>query len=251
MTTERVFKKRGETHQDKNWNIAILIDSSGSMDGSRRENAKQATHAIAEVLSQIKFIDFEIAEFGNTDLILKPYGRRYTGKELKHYSLQGASQQNDYYFYSNGTDLIDAPRKDLNMAGYKMIGAGGYGGTNDSIAIFRASRRLEKRSGNKILIVITDGGPTGDYTFIHHAKTHSSVRGSMQERKVIMASQDPHQALHQIITQIKKEKQIIMLGVGVQATQVEEYYPQHVIINSLPQFFSKLSGLLAKQIKKI
>lgn len=251
LTSERVFRKRGDTHVEKNWNISILIDSSGSMDGEKRTQAKEATNALAKVLSSLKWIDFEIAEFGNTDIILKPYGRKYTGKELNHYSNQGNSQTNSYYLYSNGSDLIDAPRNDIQIAGYNVAQSGGYGGTNDTLALFRASRRLSKQSGNKILIVMSDGSPTGDGTFMFTAKAHETLRGSVQERKVLLSTADPDSALKQVANQIKREKQIILLGVGIQARDVERYYPQNTIVRDLPDFFSKMSSLLAKQIKKV
>lgn len=250
LTTDRVFKKRGDIHIDKEWSISILIDSSGSMDGAQRQKAKEATNALAKILSGLKWIDFEITEFGNTDLILKPYGRKYSGKELNHYSKQGSGEQDDYHFYSNGVDLIDAPHRNLKMAGYSYIGSGSYGGTNDHLALFRASRRLSKRKGNKILIIMSDGGPTADGTFIHHAQKHTTVRGSTHERRVITMAVSPHDTLKHVVTQIKKEKEIIMLGIGVMSNAVAHYYPQHTVVNDLPEFFSKVSSLLAKQIKK-
>lgn len=252
LTTDRVFKKRSEEKLEKKYSIEILIDASGSMwRNGKRERAREVAGELAKILSQLKGVEFEVSEFSGTDLILKEFEAPYSPKQTEAYG----QKVSNYQLYSNGHDIFDVPdsvpSETLGSMGYRLDSRAGYSSDNhDALAVWRAYQRLmERKDSKKILVVLSDGQPTREYDFKRLADTHKSVRG---DRYSVELMRDyPADALRKATTKIKKEKKVIMLGVGIQSRAVEDYYPDYVVVRSLATFFSGIASLLAKQIKKV
>lgn len=254
--TERVFKKRGDTKdQERNYAISILMDASGSMGsmdvGDKLHAAHHAVKELAEVLTQLKGVEFEIAQFSATDIILKTFDQQFSAEMLESY---GNSMPTDYWVNSTTKDVYDVPggadTTDLTNKGYSHEYSQNFRGDNhDSLMVYRAYKRLLNRKGKKILLVLSDGKPTQG-TIVNAVKDNKTIRGDVYAAK-LFKDYYSEAALRTVTKKIKKEKKVIMLGVGILDESVENFYPHVTVIHETSEFFEKLTSLLAKQIKKV
>jgi cobalamin biosynthesis protein CobT len=136
---KRVFAQRGEeiTNQVA---VSIVVDQSGSMDGSRIENARLAAIAVGETLDALG-CDFEITGFWNID---RACSSRHDRDGSFHF----------FNFKGFGENFKRVKTRLLRMK------ADGW--NSDPEAVLGAAKRLAvQEASRKILIVMSDGQPCG------------------------------------------------------------------------------------------
>jgi len=128
-TNERLFMKKTEPKKAEA-NIIILIDSSGSMGGTRCEKAAQTACVFAEVFDRLNF-GCEIVDFAS-------HGNKTAMRIRKG---------------------MTAPLNQITKAAIRTPTAGGNNA--DGYAVEWCLHRLQPMKGNRMLFVISDGQPAG------------------------------------------------------------------------------------------
>jgi len=137
---KNVFAQRGEeiTNQVA---VSIVVDQSGSMDGTRIENARLAAIAVGETLDALG-CDFEITGFWNDS----------NCRTARHFDRDGSFRF--FNFKGFGESFKRVKTRLLRMK------ADGW--NSDPEAVLGAAKRLALQSASrKILIVMSDGQPCG------------------------------------------------------------------------------------------
>ena len=128
QTNNRLFMRKSDP-QRAEANVMILIDSSGSMSGSRAENAARAAVVFAEVFDKLGW-GCEVVDFSSS---------RNTAIRVRK--------------------QMKAPLNNITKAAIRQPTAGGCNA--DGYAVEWCLNRLEKFSGNRMLFVLSDGQPAG------------------------------------------------------------------------------------------
>lgn len=138
------FNRRSPS-RETNTSVCLLVDCSGSMEGSRYTHAMIATAAMANALHGIDHVEFGI--FGFTD----------QGMRLNEYI---------YKDYSEGWTYNTQAR----LGGYVHMS-----GNADALHVMHQARKLVHRPNQrKVMIVLSDGHPCGFMGF-RHDNAHTSL----------------------------------------------------------------------------
>ena len=181
----------------------VLIDASGSMGsgaGSCASHASNAAVIYSEVFRGLGF-DYEIIDFntgwsdGTTMRVRKAFGTRLTRMEKA---------------------CISAPFSGSANA--------------DGYAVQWCLDRLNTRDGNRLLIVISDGQPSG-----------SSPEGVSSSEHLIEVTNDAQ----------KSCPGVGLLGVGIAGMDCSDYYPNAVSVNNLTTIGQETLPTLRRMLKKI
>jgi len=219
LNTKKLYKwkcnnpklfKRKVLRQHKDYSVYLLVDQSGSMFPEYKcANAARATVLMAEVLNKAG-VDFAIRGFNRKHKVYKEFNQPYNWtvkRNLEH--------------------IIPSTNGD------------GSGGNNDGYNINKATYDLSKRTGDKILIVISDGQPN---------ESSSSIPEEDSKRLKHNFSCYRDFELREEITKSKQTNTLI--GVGIQAPYVVDYYPQAVLCNKIDELPNQLLNILRKNIKR-
>ena len=198
LRSDRVFKKKVNP-EDVNANAIVLIDASGSMGsgaGSRAAYASQAAVVFSEVFHTLGF-NYEVIDFntgsGTTMRVRKGMGSDSPSRMEKA--------------------AICAP-----FSGYC---------NSDGYAVQWATDRLSSMDGNSLLIVISDGQPSGP--------SPSSLSSS--------------QHLSQVTADAPKN--VGLLGIGIAGCDTSAYYPNSVKVSDMRSIGKESLPTLRKMLRKI
>jgi len=111
---------------------------------------------------------------------------------------------------------------------------------NDGFSINWCTNRLQQREGEKILIVLSDGMPVNGYGLIPE-----------KDKKRLPISLH-HYADFNLKTEIIKtmKEDIVLIGIGVEYSGIENYYPQHIICNDISKLSKEVLNKLKRNIKR-
>jgi hypothetical protein len=112
------------------YRISLLIDTSGSMDGEKKERAMEGAVMMMESLEKIPGVVFEIVKYDSYPMVLKPFNKKLT-PDMK--------------------------------AGVLAAIRDGSGSTEAYKALKEAIERVRLGRGDKMIIMVNDGDP--DYNF--------------------------------------------------------------------------------------
>jgi hypothetical protein len=112
------------------YRISLLIDTSGSMDGDKKERAIEGAIMMMEALDKVPGVQFEVVKYDSDPKVLKPYGAKLSPKMKE-----------------------------------SIIAAifSGTGSTEAHKALKEAIERIRMGRGDKMIIMVNDGDP--DYNF--------------------------------------------------------------------------------------
>jgi len=193
----------------KDYSVCLLIDESGSMQGRKIHNAALSTVLLSEVLSRVN-INFEIAGFNGSERIYKQYNQPFNWSVKR-----------------NIENIIpQAATRDAND-------------NNDGFAINWAHYRLQQQSGEKILLVMSDGIPENGRGFI-----------PSDDQKRLPSTFKCYDDFD-LKTEILKAKQnTVLVGIGICSSHVEKYYPQCVICKEISELPKLILRALRRNIKR-
>jgi len=202
-TTAKVFS-RTDAIDKKQYNILLLVDASGSM-----HKAKMLTAVKAMITLTRDFqaeVALEVALFNTHYKTLKKFDEKIPVEELLAFG-------------------------DISFSHLRLYGHNNH----DHIALKEAGKRLLRRKGQKILLVLSDGAPSCD--------------GSSTDC-------DRHCGKDMLNALIKTRKAlehlgITILSIGIASTAVEDYYTHSIVIQELPELYTALSTYMERVIKRI
>lgn len=232
----RIFRQKIETNS-RDLAVSLVIDMSGSMGGTKIQNAVIAALMFGKVLTALN-IKHEICAFST-------YHGHYGGSSaIPNVSeVNKMIQETPRTFKQDGRDvywsrvcpimqyiikgfdkrLDEDTRKVAAMipTGYRNLMAANVDGESIEIAGRRLLRQNEKK---KVMIVMSDGQPAGDG---HGGDLVQHLKATV---KALSASG------------------IEMLGLGLQDESVKQFYPKYEIVRSTDQIPTKILELTQKMV---
>ncbi len=268
-TSNRVFKKRNQEKLGKNYFISILMDASGSMSTSymgksRFELCKEAVIKLCDSLDKIEGMHFEVVGFNALQIKYKDYNESYNSEHIQEmYSTHYQHNRNGtgeikfgFYLDKKGDcnsatlDYIEKMRTKNECERYRSSQYASAGENFDPIAVFNSFERIKERNGRKILVVFSDGIPTLDYDFRSFIEEGKTLTGSKILRDLYISNKFESRNILKKIVKKNKPKDIDILGIGIQSTAVEKFYPNSIVVNDLNELYSKTIKALSKLFKK-
>lgn len=194
----------------KEYSVMLLVDESGSMYGDRIINAIKTTVLLGEVLDKCH-IPFSIMGFNENLKDYKDFKEPYSWK--------------------------------IKRGIEKMVlrPGGNYGGaTTDVWGLAETRHRMKQRTGEKIIIVITDGmsAPSGKTIPKHLRKLLPKQYDNFREV-----------AIRDEVKRATQENNIV-IGIGIQTSYVREVYPQSAATYDVCELPKQVLNLLKRNIKR-
>jgi cobalamin biosynthesis protein CobT len=254
---ENIFRRRDE-RKEIDTCVSIIVDLSGSMDGSKKFLATKACIALSESLTKLG-IPFEITGHGTSGNVLKDGYRTYRSLEAykkapldegyKRIGILKDEVVKDYIrkwgeFHGYTDDVQDYKIifqtrltkqnfhvfKDFNSSLFeseKFIGAIPEcisGSNTDGDALLKTYERTIKRpEKKKVIIVLSDGQPYGDS----------------------LSSEDAF--LKKVAKEVESKPEIFLLHIGIESDCGPEYYTNNLTVNDV----SDLPKELMQKAKEI
>ena len=210
-----VFKRRHEEKTGLNTAVSLVIDCSGSMNGSCIQLAGVAADAIAECMSALN-VPFEISGFTT--------GHYAKARELvlEEYQLLGGSDQVPSYarwvplyipiFKPWSASYSTQLRTNLALATQCCGGKLKMGVNVDGESIELAAQRMmeaNQRADRHIIFVLSDGQPNSGASAAGRDKQH----------------------LKRVVKKLN-DNNIETVGIGIMSQAVTEYYEKHAVLKS-------------------
>ncbi len=224
--SDKVFKRK-EERENKDYSIALLVDCSGSMRGSKAKTAFEAAQKLSKHLASAK-INHTVFGFNMPTVQLKPWSVAYDpriGEKLrfildKLYAAYGEKKIDGMYPYlGHNMDVKNVrdvqPEKAIGDPYTHFNPVGGSGYNNDSQALRFAAKELMKQPGKKILIVLSDGEP---------AMFYDGYQSTDFPKEAFKRGDDSQRNMKKIISDIMKMG-IDIQSIGIQSDAVNEFYP--------------------------
>ena len=209
--SDKLFsRKMLRRHRD--YKVTIMVDESGSMHGEKMRQAAKAACLFSEVLNAVG-IDFEVRGFNSNEYMYKPFNEKFSWKHRRE--MEAISRQRH---------------------------TSGAGGNNDGFNIWLAADSLRKastRETERILIMISDGQPAEDYDTVPR-KYHKALPTNKRNYKDFELRNEIAYA----------SKDCVMIGVGIRAPYVREYYPQPVLCDDVKELPPLVLQALKKNIRR-
>jgi hypothetical protein len=112
------------------YRISLLIDTSGSMSGEKKERAIEGAVMLMETLEKLPGVSYEIVAFDSTPKVIKAYTEKVTPV--------------------------------MKAAVVRAI-IGGSGSTESHVAVEQALERIRMGRGDKLMIMVNDGDPDNNF----------------------------------------------------------------------------------------
>lgn len=195
--SERVFK---QTIDKKTLDTAItlLVDCSGSMSGSRIDYAAVSAGMLNDVLANKLHVNTEVLGFteksqGHTIYVFKKFG----GKSCS--ALQLASR------FKNNVSMVS------NVDGESIM--------------YAAHRLKQQKQKRKIMIVLSDGMPSGGFS-----------KGDIEEYTTL------------VIKDIEKSKTMEIYGIGIETDCVKQFYKNYAVVRDIGRLEEVLLNVLKNAV---
>jgi len=223
-----VYRKKIDG-QDIDTAVSILVDGSGSMQGSRMALAQQVCIALAECFEKTN-VDLEVLVFtGDFDRTTDDYNDYYDRlRELE----DQVSQNGNTDMFHRTTPIMMSEVKSFDRSireCYTQLGnihKLSRGNTPDGDGILKtATRLLNNKRSKKIMMVLCDGG-----------SGYCTLNG-MPETQYTKAAID-----------FCTTKGITMVGIGIQHDGVERLYKNNAIVNDLADLDKSVIDNVARMI---
>jgi hypothetical protein len=226
-------KKKGEDLKQDTV-VTLLVDCSGSMDGSRARNAFYATTLFDEVFTllgiphQIEYFSLCRGASSFENLKSSPFLARKSVVGKNGFTCASTLIVREFDDTDTATLFFDGMTSRLSFS-YRerpFLDSGNSDPFNVSGALRRLKSRIEKR---KILIVISDGEPA--YDDVGGYGTRRSFRSKCDN------------LFKNIVAQ---EKEVFIYGIGVETYAVKEFYPNNFVLSKSEELVSCVDSLINK-----
>ena len=218
---DRVFRTRHETRA-KNTAVSLVIDCSGSMAGERIKTAGKAAFALSTVLDRLKIVhevigfttydSFEMQAAMNAEEA-PGTSRRRSGwgrdQALYHPVFKGFHERLCLETKTRLAKLVERPDYMENNVDGESIQLMGH-------------RLLKQKAERHVMMVLSDGQPAA-----------SGDTGNLRTH------------LKKVIKELT-ERDIEMIGIGIQSEAVKDYYPKSVVLSRIEDLPTVVIGQLTK-----
>lgn len=210
MTSDKLFCKK-EDISKKQYNVLLLVDASGSMDGSKMYTALQCMGALIRDMQDV--VSLEVAIFNGRYKTLKRFDEKVPNSQIR-------------------SKILEPTVAHLRS----------FGGMNhDHIAVKKAGESLSKRVGQKILLVLSDGQPAcdgGRMECDEDCGSYGSDSSSMWK------------SLKHNIKCIENSG-VTVLSIGILTDAVKHFYTHYEIIHNISGLYDTISSYMARYVKRI
>lgn len=234
---DRVFTRRQEA-DSLDTAISLLIDCSGSMNGTRTVLAAETAYAIGSVLAKLG-IAFECLGFTDNHydprIATKEYQQQLSVADATAKIIRAIPIVMPKFKTFDERWTMPVQRRFAHVhnshgysdhCGYKM------GSTPEGCGLeFAARRLLARKEKRKILISMTDGEPGGH---VYNARGHSDFFAYQQQSINVVKSIEA--------------SGIDLVGVGIQHAGPQGYYANSMVINKVEEMPKQLLALLKRFI---
>lgn len=213
--TDRVFKRKFE-RLNKEYNVVILVDESGSMStGVADEHGSYVTDRLGMAVNMASLLTqgleknnvrFALVGFSHKIQVHKDFGQKLDHKKFRDDAYKNRSE---------------------------------YGSCNhDAGAMLKARQLLSKqKTGRNIIISLSDGAP--------------ARCGSCELYKEVVESVGSGDSGPQLKREVKRaEKNALVTAVGIDTDEVKRYYDKYFVARTEREFADSLLRILQKEIKR-
>jgi cobalamin biosynthesis protein CobT len=215
---DRVFSRKHES-TSKDVAVQLVVDCSGSMNGSKIHTAAQAAYALSAVLERLNIknevIGFTTKEIGGSALkelndTTRSGSVRFSRVEglympiMKGYEERMTANVKDRFAWLPNTNILRS-----NVDG-------------ESVEI-AARRLLARREESKVMLVLSDGYPAA-----------AGHRGDLEQH------------LKRTVKDIASSG-VRIVGIGIQSNAVEKFYPKSLVINNV----GDLPAVVIKELRHL
>lgn len=223
LGNDRVFKKKNHI-REINGAVSLLIDMSGSMNGSKIKTAMQSAYAMAMVLDQLK-VPYEISGFVTDTMSysMEEAFREFRAKNPKtaHRVVNPSSPEKIYIFKGFNEKFDYVAKRNITAAALGYIP---MKQNEDSKHVALAIERLGDRSEPiKSLFVFSDGEP-------YFCSSNTNSRSKLKS----------------VIANAMEDFGVEVYGIGIQTEAVRTFYPKYKVIHNLKELPSTLFDFLRK-----
>lgn len=196
---QRVFKKR-EVNDVLDAAVTLLVDQSGSMGGSKFIHAAAAATMLNNIVANILHIPVEIVSF----------------------STEGYRTSAMFLHRTFNDKLV--PNENLAGRFAKAANSGMSGNADGDAVMWVFDRLMQRPEKRKLLIVFSDGQPTG-------------------------GDGDPDWYLKHVVSQIEQHSPVSIVGIGLQNRAVQRYYKEHQVITNVSHLEEALLNVIEGKLK--
>lgn len=230
--SSKLLFNREQERKGKKYYVELLVDASGSMAMDNRiDHATMAAELIAKVLG--KFCELQITMFNYLEFKVKWQDFR-------------AEKWGDFYGnspYENFAEVLDGqkrrivPEKQAHLYKKTVKSDASTDGNWEICNILNAAKRLKKKNGKRIIIILLDGQPNLD----DHPGDHNNLHIAG-----VRVDQNPYDSIKTTIQ--KLEKDITILAFGISTDRPKQFYTNFQKINSPEEILESLIMSLQKHI---
>lgn len=219
---DRIFNRRQE-HKAKNTAVTLLIDCSGSMKGRKIETAMIAGYALMSTLDRVnipcEMIGFTTGDFSGT-------GSRKTVQEMQN-DVNACRARGVHFhritpismpIFKTYDERIDAEVK-KRIAWMAKVQNGMLSNIDGESLEYAAMRLLKRREKRKVMLVLSDGQPSGAMNVAEHTKY---MIGKLEGFG------------------------IDLVGIGIMDASVKRFYRNNIVLNNVDDLPTQVMAELKK-----
>jgi cobalamin biosynthesis protein CobT len=214
MKAENVFTLKQE-RKNKQYNIVLLVDESGSMMGDKAQTAADCAIFLAKAFENI---NIEIAIVGFNRYITT---RKDFGQKVDYQKIHEAIATTNHGEGAGSNDDWDALNKGFQM--------------------FKPDMK-----GENILIMLSDGQPASSHSPIFVNSKGKEEKAPKDTDRVDTYQKDSITQLHHLVKANERKAKSVGIGIMRGGQQI----PNHQVVNSVTQLKPAVIGLLEAKIKR-
>lgn len=221
---ERLFNRKQE-HKSKDTAVTLLIDNSGSMGGAKIVTAMVGAYALSQTLERVNIanevLGFTTGNHNSRDKDVKEMRKevdRAYQKGVRYHRITPIIMP----IYKEFDERINSEVK--KRIAYMANAQRGMVTNIDGESLeYAAIRLMKRREGRKVMLVLSDGQPSGAANAAGHLKQ----------------------------TTEKLEKMgIDLVGIGIQDQSVRRFYKNHIVLSRVEDLPAQVMGELKRILTK-
>lgn len=240
--SDKLFKKK-EERKNKNYSIALVVDCSGSMSGTKAKLAFEAAQKLSKHLSSAG-VNHCVYAFNTCTVALKNWNSGYDNQienKLHKFLNYGRGYFDRYlnfigHSYTGWTGRFEKLKEVKRTSDVWSSDGAGY--NNDTHALRYAAKELKKQPGTRIMIVLSDGSPASSAPYQSAEFPKEKYGGCYQNLKKVVSG---------II-----KNGVELHSIGIMTDEVNNYYPPERTcpVHDLKQIYDHIIKIIKLNLKR-